>query len=141
MLRSVLFSVLMIFMLEGYTQSLNENYYRVLAVSKVDSSLYAASNQVRAVTPLILKVPTAFSPNNDGLNDTFGVLSEGLEFFEMTIYNRWGEVVFFSDKIGARWDGDYKGKPSPLGAYGYKIIAKDANNRSIKKEGTVILVN
>lgn len=119
----------------------NEYFYRVVAVSRIDSNLWSASNAVRAVAPLNIEIPTAFSPNGDGLNDTFGVLAKGLEYFEITVYNRWGEVVFFSDQIGARWDGTYKGKPAPSGAYGYEVVAKDANNRSMKRKGTVILVN
>jgi gliding motility-associated-like protein len=141
MIRSVLFLVIITSALATYAQSKNENYYRVLAISKVDSNLWSASNRVRAVTPIQMKIPTAFSPNEDGLNDTFGVLAKGLEYFELTVYNRWGEVVFYADKIGARWDGTYKGKPAPAGAYGYQVIAKDADNRSMKRKGTVILVN
>ncbi len=141
MIRIILFSVLMSSVMSTFAQSANESYYRVMAVSKIDSNLWSASNRVRAVAPIQLEIPTAFSPNGDGLNDTFGVLSKGLEYFELTVYNRWSEVVFHSDKIGARWDGSYKGKPAPAGAYGYEVIAKDANNRSMKRKGTVVLVN
>lgn len=141
MIRSIMFSVLMATVVVTFAQSVNENYYRVLGVSNVDSNLWSASNRVRTVAPIQMEIPTAFSPNDDGLNDTFGVLAKGLEHFELTVYNRWGEVVFHSDQIGARWDGTYKGKPAPGGAYGYEIIAKDANDRSMKRKGTVILVN
>jgi|SRR5690554_64285 len=86
----------------------NERFFRIVAVSQADTNLWSASNKVRAVAPLKMEIPTAFSPNDDGLNDTFGVLAKGLEYFELTVYNRWEKLFFYSDQIGARWDGEYK---------------------------------
>jgi len=140
MLRLIIYFTFAILSLPIIAQD-NVHFYRVIAVSQADTNLWSASNKVRAVAPLKMEIPTAFSPNGDGLNDTFGVLAKGLEYFELTVYNRWGEVVFYSDQIGARWDGNYKGKAAPVGAYGYEVVAKDANNRSLKRKGTVILVN
>lgn len=141
MIRIIAFSILIVIGVGTNAQSTNESFYRVLGVSNLDSNLWSASNRVRAVAPIQMEIPTAFSPNDDGLNDTFGALAEGLESFELTVYNRWGELVYYSDKIRARWDGTYKGKPAPTGAYGYEVVAKDANSRSMKRKGTVILVN
>jgi gliding motility-associated-like protein len=67
-------------------------------------------------------VPNAFTPNNDGLNDTFKAISGcPLSFFRMEIYNRWGELLFKSTDINEGWDGTKGGKLCPGDAYVYKI--------------------
>ncbi len=67
---------------------------------------------------IIIKVPDAFAPNgSDVKNHTFTIFPIGdAEIFEVRIYNRWGEVVFYS-KGNAAWDGTYQGKPQQGGAY------------------------
>ena len=50
-------------------------------------------------------VPTAFTPNNDGLNDIFIPLTSGVYSFEMKIFNRWGELVFLSNNKNIGWNG------------------------------------
>ncbi len=65
-------------------------------------------------------LPNAFSPNGDGINDTFSATSEcsleGLEFF---VFNRWGEVLYQSFDLNAFWDGTYNGKLVEPGVYPY----------------------
>jgi gliding motility-associated-like protein len=72
-------------------------------------------------------IPTAFSPNNDGLNDVWRV--PGLGIFndhQVLVFNRYGQVVF-STKANQSWDGTYKGKPQPIGVYPYLITVKEKN--------------
>ncbi|MFN8299008.1 MAG: gliding motility-associated C-terminal domain-containing protein [Chitinophagales bacterium] len=64
-----------------------------------------------------LKIPDAFSPNGDGVNDLFTIFPlKYAEVFEIRIYNRWGEVVFETTGNTA-WDGTYKGRLQNAGAY------------------------
>lgn len=85
-------------------------------------------------------MPTAFTPNNDGLNDCFGVTKWGyITNLEFSIFNRWGERVFFTRAPSSCWDGLYKGKPQPLGTYVYLIKAKGICG-DINRKGTVELV-
>jgi gliding motility-associated-like protein len=119
----------------------NERYYRIIAVSKADSTITSTSNVARSILPMNIKVPSAFSPNGDGLNDTFGILSEGIEDFKIVIYNRWGEVVFQADHPKARWDGTFKGEKAPVGVYGVELMAKNANSESMVKKTSLTLVN
>lgn len=65
------------------------------------------------------KVPNAFSPNGDGLNDTFRPLIVENSCFEVKfwIYNRWGELVFESKKPDDSWDGTSNGKKCPADVY------------------------
>lgn len=137
----VLFFLSFLFMFQAKTQSTNEFHFRILAESNGEFAQYAASNERKAVLPMNIHIPTAFSPNGDGLNDTFGPVAEGIEEMEMVIFNRWGEVVYTSRNINQRWDGTFQGKQAPMGVYGYKLVAKNADNQSMVKKGSVTLVN
>lgn len=70
--------------------------------------------------PQQLFIPNAFSPNGDGINDVFLITTSGLESFEMTIFNRWGEQVFNSQNYLQGWDG----KNAPNEVYVVQITYK-----------------
>jgi len=84
-------------------------------------------------------VPSAFTPNGDGLNDGFGVAGQfvTLSSFQMIIYNRWGEEVFFTDNPLDKWDGRYKGYYAPEGVYTYIIFVEELNKEPYTLRGTV----
>ncbi len=87
-------------------------------------------------------IPNSFTPNGDGKNDVFKVVSL-YEFseFKLSIYNRWQGLLFDSDDINIGWDGTYKGKPVPLGVYVYQLTAtiKDTGEqRKITGRVTVV---
>lgn len=64
-----------------------------------------------------LFIPNAFSPNNDNLNDEWFVVTNGVEKYELRIFDRWGNILFFSEDPTWKWDGKYKGIPCPEGVY------------------------
>ena len=66
-------------------------------------------------------IPNAFSPNNDGNNDEFGIVGTGIIATEMMIFNRWGEKLFHSQSGNQKWDGTYKGATVENGVYYYSI--------------------
>jgi gliding motility-associated-like protein len=69
-------------------------------------------------------IPNAFTPNNDGLNDCFGLQHwPQTSQFELWLYNRWGEVVFHTTNSKACWNGIYKGKAQPSGTFVYQVKA------------------
>ena len=74
--------------------------------------------------PARIQLPNAFTPDGDGLNDTFGILTRaGKEYVvEMQIWNRWGQLVFSSRDGQARWDGSQNGRPAPADEYAYRIV-------------------
>lgn len=88
----------------------------------------------------LIRVPTAFSPNGDGINDFFSVGDGIFVSFEMLIYNRWGTLVFRSTAPSQGWQGSFDGLPSPIGTYTYKITFKNADNVPISKSGTFVLI-
>ena len=118
-------------------ESLNTiNYY--------NSSLcrrQSISNEINLYLPLRSYIPTAFSPNGDGLNDTFGPVGEGINEFKITVYDRWGEVIFTSHDISTKWDGRHKGSPVPFGSYNYELVASGKEIGQVQKAGSVTLIN
>lgn len=70
-----------------------------------------------------LKIPSAITPNGDGLNDTFRIVAEeGLEnITSMEIYNRWGQKVFSGSGIQSEWDARFNGQEVPSDVYVYII--------------------
>lgn len=70
-------------------------------------------------------IPTAFSPNGDGLNDTWKIPAlAAFPSFELSVFNRLGQVVFKNKNTNLPWDGRFKGSPVAAGAYVYIIDLK-----------------
>lgn len=86
-------------------------------------------------------VPSAFSPNNDEINDVFGPVNQctGVSFYKLEIYNRWGEQVFQSGNENDKWNGIYKGATQPLDDYVY-ILTYRQNNKDYYQKGTLSLL-
>ena len=87
-----------------------------------------------------LLLPSAFSPNGDGVNDCFGIrFYEGITELEFRIFNRWGENVFYTTDPTACWNGRFRGKINP-GNYVYYLKAKTACTEPVFIKGSVILM-
>jgi gliding motility-associated-like protein len=87
-------------------------------------------------------LPTAFSPNNDGLNDILYVRGGNYESFEFSIFNRYGERIFKSTTVENGWDGRNRetGELMPSGAYVYKVHVKLENGETHTANGIVNLI-
>jgi len=84
-------------------------------------------------------VPNAFSPNNDGINDTLFVRGKCISKMEFCIYNRWGEKVFESNNINTGWNGKYKNGTRNTGVYVWYLIATLNDGTLVNKKGNVTL--
>lgn len=62
------------------------------------------------ICPTKVYAPNVFSPNNDGFNDNFQIFAFDIIDYHLTIFSRWGELVFESDDQSEFWDGSFKGK-------------------------------
>lgn len=89
-------------------------------------------------------LPNAFSPNRDGLNDFFigRGLTDGMKFFSMKIFNRWGEVLFESSDPESGWDGTRSGQSEPVqpGVYIYQVDYADSRGNKYTLSGFATLV-
>lgn len=86
-------------------------------------------------------LPTAFTPNADGLNDLYKPITVGitdLQYFR--IYNRWGQLLYSTSALGQGWDGSFKGVPQGAGTYVYMAQGSDYTGKTIFKKGTVVLI-
>jgi gliding motility-associated-like protein len=73
-----------------------------------------------------ITVPTAFTPNNDGLNETLKPIYRGIKKLDhFSIYNRWGQMVFSSNDMFAGWNGICKGVKQSTGVYIWSLRATD----------------
>lgn len=86
-------------------------------------------------------VPNAFTPNNDGLNDCFGVAKWGnaVKNFKCEIFNRNGDLIYSSKDVFSCWDGTLRGIPQSSGTYVYMIEAV-TDCETIKRTGTLVLL-
>jgi len=86
------------------------------------------------------KMPNAFTPNEDGKNELFRVPPGGLlTLQDFSVFNRWGERVFFTNDPGKGWDGSFRGKPCSEGTYVYIIHGADLRGK-VSLKGTVSLI-
>ena len=97
--------------------------YRVTAFKNGSTTINSTSNYAEIAPPLSMYIPSAFTPNGDGINDVFGVKGQGIKDFQILVYNRWGEVIFESNEARKQWDGKYNGNPVEQGTYVYKLFA------------------
>jgi gliding motility-associated-like protein len=129
----------MIVLNSAHAQNVLDNkMYRVTAYKSQNNSVVSVSNYAEVIPPLSVFIPNAFTPNGDGINDTFGVKGEGIKNFTLRIYDRWGEEVFESHNSKQQWDGTYNGKPAQNDVYVYQFIASGLKSET--QSGSVTLV-
>ncbi|MFT5724792.1 MAG: gliding motility-associated-like protein, partial [Bacteroidia bacterium] len=88
-----------------------------------------------------LHVPTSFSPNGDGLNDVFRPLGvRFVKYYHMTVYNRWGNLLFETNDPLNGWDGKFGDKYVTTGQYVVLVEIIDFNNLKAKHRGTVTIL-
>lgn len=103
--------------------------------------LYDSINIKIEPCPEFIYFPTAFTPNNDGLNDTFKPYYGGaLEKYEIQIYNRWGGMVFSSKNKNEGWNGTYKGLSQNNGTFVWLCKYKYYGKEEKILKGTVNLI-
>jgi gliding motility-associated-like protein len=85
-------------------------------------------------------VPTAFSPNADGINDVLNVKSNCIKTFSFKIYNRWGESVFETNDINRGWDGTFEGQLLNTGIFIYQLDISGLSGEHTFQKGNISLV-
>lgn len=104
------------------------------------SSTYTAEVFVRDVFKLYL--PNSFSPNVDNLNESYTPKGRGIVHFEMTILNRWGEIMFETKDMSNTWSGYAPGTTEvvPTGSYPYFIRVIDVNGKIHNFSGSIEII-
>jgi gliding motility-associated-like protein len=88
-----------------------------------------------------LHVPNAWSPNNDGHNDKLFPLTINIrELYYFRVFNRWGQLMFETNKLGEGWDGIYNGKAQVQDVYTWTVEAVGLDDVHYKQSGNSILL-
>ncbi len=91
--------------------------------------------QIPDLRPRTVWVPNSFTPNNDGRNDQFQIVTARPELdLRISIFNRWGQRVFYAEGADFRWDGTFRGQDCPPGVYVYHLEG------AIGQRGTIRLL-
>lgn len=120
--------------LSPFTTALKEETGYTFTVRSVDGCYVSKNTIVKISKPLL--IPNSFTPNGDRVNDVFRIpVNAMFKLKDISIYNRWGQKVFFSKDINKGWDG----LNHPLGIYTYFIDGL-YNNEPIFIKGVVTLI-
>lgn len=84
--------------------------------------------------------PNAFTPTDDGLNDGFIGIGEGIKKYEMWVFDRWGNMIYYTDDINKPWDGTIQGRPCQIDVYVWKAVVLDVFDKKHKYIGHVSLI-
>jgi gliding motility-associated-like protein len=129
---------------DPYVSPLANTWYRVIGTdihgcTTQDSIIVFADFSIGRGNFL---VPSAFTPNNDGKNDCFGVRYWGtVETFEFWVFNRWGQVIFYTKNMQDCWNGTFKGQLQTSGVYVYQIKANSiCSDVPVYRKGVVALI-
>jgi gliding motility-associated-like protein len=87
-------------------------------------------------------MPNAFTPNQDGKNDVFRVpLQNKNKLVRLSIFNRYGQVVYTTANSGEGWDGTaFNNQPQPGGVYVYYLIMEDLLGNKLQQKGSFLLL-
>ena len=86
-------------------------------------------------------IPNVFTPNDDGINDVFGILGKGIASLHAEVFNRWGQKEYEWDTPNGGWDGrSASGHSSPAGTYFVIIKAKGMDGKDLLEKGSFTLL-
>lgn len=129
------------YLMNGRDKTRQHVYYTIRSYAN-EKDLYpmSSSNTVEIIQKSKFRFPEVFTPNDDRMNDFFTCAGIFVTEFEMTIYNPWGEVVYYSDRINEGWNGKIDSKPAPTGVYAYKAKGKDMEGNDLESSGYFTLM-
>ena len=88
----------------------------------------------------VIYIPNTFTPDNNGLNETFQISGGNIKEMECLIFNRWGEIVYTMTEPYQSWDGTFFGKECQDGTYIWKLTYLDFSNKQYQMTGHVNLI-
>jgi gliding motility-associated-like protein len=112
-----------------------------LVVTDTAGCMQAIKKFIRSVNNCYITVPTAFTPNNDGLNDLLYPLNAyKATHLSFKVFNRWGNLVFATSNWTHGWDGTSSGQPLTSGVYVWMLNYIDEKQKPVFLKGTVTLI-
>lgn len=125
-----------------------QHYYENYQASSYDVTLIINNGQCwdTITKPVTIKpewtffIPNAFTPNDDGFNDGFRGTGVGIKEYSLSVYDRWGELIWSSGDLEEYWDGKVKSRTVQEDVYVWKVRLKDGKGFKHALEGTVTVV-
>ena len=113
-----------------------------LSVTTAINNCYKEYFQDVEISPLYyFYAPNTFSPNGDNVNDFFAPSIVGSKSYEIYIYDRWGEQVFYTDDLEEKWDGSFNSEEAIAGTYVFKVLTtKQFDDNTYERKGYVNLI-
>lgn len=126
--------------IEPFLLDEGEFCYKILAtegINQYSSETTSESNEVCVTQQPLMWIPNSIVTN--GVNKVFKPVAGFIDFesYEMEIYNKWGQKIFWSDDIEDGWDGTYKGSIVPPDYYRYIIVYRDGSGKSYLEQGVL----
>ena len=109
------------------------------SVVVTDSKGCMTTGEISLIETKEIFLPTAFSPNKNGINDRW-YLRGDVEAMHLMVYNRWGEKVFETKDQAKGWDGTFRGKPLSSDTYSYYLKITEIGGAELIMEGNVLLI-
>jgi gliding motility-associated-like protein len=140
---------------EGYTSYLWSDSSTTSAINVLEAGVYSVtieneftckstdSSIVTQKCPTDIYIPTAFTPNGDGVNDEYMCIGYNVQYFYLRVFNRWGKMVFQTTDITKGWNGSSEGIKCEMGTYTYIITwtgAQDGIFSSGLEKGNLTLI-
>jgi gliding motility-associated-like protein len=125
----------------GLYSAVQTGLYRITAQNGCGRDT-ASMNIIFEDCPCALLLPNAFTPNGDGINDYFRPLHAcDMQDYSMTIFNRYGEKIYFTKDPLQGWDGKAGNDKPMMGAYVWMVsYTRPSNKQLVQKQGTVLLM-
>jgi gliding motility-associated-like protein len=114
-------------------------YQITLLVSNQFNCKDSITKEIIVNEPNNVFVPNSFTPNNDGLNDTFKPIVPYYKTATLQIFNRWGDLILNTNNIEQGWDGKIKGANAPNDVYVYKLFVEFLDGKAQKLDGHITL--
>lgn len=117
---------------------LDDHWVRLHVVSYTGC---VANDSLLVRPPGHIYFPNCFTPDGDGINETFGPIGHNIEEFEMSVYDRWGHLVYTTEDWNKPWDGKVNGSDAAMqGVYIYKYRVKGHYFEADEAYGSVTLL-
>ena len=111
-----------------------------MVASNINGCNDTTEQTLRVLDIFRIFIPGAFSPNQDELNTVWQPKFTSILTLEVTIFNRWGEKIYFSNDNSGKWDGTYNGAECPDGVYYYHIKVRDNRKKWHYYNGMITLI-
>ena len=125
------------------THQYNDNItYTVTLIANSGVPYFCQDTAIKNITvlpPFNIYIPTAFTPNGDGINDVFNVIVTRIKEYHIFIYNRWGKQIFVGNSLSEKWDGKYNEEVVPDGVYTYLVNVIGEDDKAFSRKGTIVL--